>query len=180
MRLSTQRIAYISLAVAIIAALSQISFNIGPVPLTLQTLAVGLTATLLHPTDALLAALIYLLLGGLGLPVFAGGSGGFEALFGPTAGFLWSFPLFALVTSCLTQKKLSIRRIALANLIGSLLVFLLGALYFSFYTKSDIAASLQITVLPFIPGDLIKVAIVSVSAPAIMTSLKQMSYFKSE
>lgn len=61
---------------AIIAALAQIVIPIGAVPITLQTFAVGLVAAILKPREATLAATLYLILGAIGLPVFAGGGGG--------------------------------------------------------------------------------------------------------
>ena len=57
---------------AIIAALAQIVIPIGAVPITLQTFAVGLVAAILKPREATLAATLYLILGAIGLPVFAG------------------------------------------------------------------------------------------------------------
>ena len=60
---------------AIIAALAQIVIPIGAVPITLQTFAVGLVAAILKPREATLAATLYLILGAIGLPVFAGGGG---------------------------------------------------------------------------------------------------------
>lgn len=80
---STKPLVYIAIGTAIIAALSQISLSIGPVPFTLQTL------------------------GAIGLPVFAGFSGGFAALVGPTAGFLWGFLIYAVFTSSLTKSFLT-------------------------------------------------------------------------
>ena len=78
----------IALGAALIAALSPFQIPFGPIPITLQTLAIGLVASLFRPKEATLAVIIYLLLGAIGLPVFAGGSGGFQAFYGPTAGFL--------------------------------------------------------------------------------------------
>ena len=68
-----------AIGAAFLAVLSQLTISIGPVPITLQTFAVGLIATIFKPREAVLSAFIYLLLGAIGLPVFAGGSGGFQA-----------------------------------------------------------------------------------------------------
>ena len=84
---------------AIIAALAQIVIPIGAVPITLQTFAVGLVAAILKPREATLAATLYLILGAIGLPVFAGGGGGLQSFFGPSAGYLLAYPFFAFVTS---------------------------------------------------------------------------------
>ena len=90
---------------AIIAALAQIIIPIGAVPITLQTFAVGLVAAVFKPREATLSAILYLILGAIGLPVFAGGGGGLQAFFGPSAGYLLAYPFFALVTSALAHAK---------------------------------------------------------------------------
>ena len=82
----------IALGAALIAALSPFTIPLGPIPITLQTLAIGLIASIYRPKEATLSVLIYLLLGAIGLPVFAGGHGGISSFYGPTAGFLFFFP----------------------------------------------------------------------------------------
>ena len=96
---------------AIIAALAQIVIPIGAVPITLQTFAVGLVAAILKPREATLAATLYLILGAIGLPVFAGGGGGLQAFFSPSAGYLLAYPFFAFVTSKLTHAETPIWKI---------------------------------------------------------------------
>ena len=85
----------IALGAALIAALSPFTIPLGPIPITLQTLAIGLIASIYRPKEATLSVVIYLLLGAIGLPVFAGGHGGIASFYGPTAGFLLFFPLRA-------------------------------------------------------------------------------------
>ena len=75
----------------IIAVLSQFTIPLGIVPLTGQTFAIGLTATVLGKRTGTYAILIYFLLGLIGLPVYAGMSSGFGVLFGPTGGYLIGF-----------------------------------------------------------------------------------------
>ena len=65
----------IALGAALIAALSPFTIPLGPIPITLQTLAIGLIASIYRPKEATLSVVIYLLLGAIGLPVFAGGHG---------------------------------------------------------------------------------------------------------
>ena len=71
-----------AIGAALIAVLAQISLPIGPVPFTLQNFAIGLIATVFRPREAVLSVGLYLLLGAIGLPVFAGGGAGFHALIG--------------------------------------------------------------------------------------------------
>ena len=76
-----------------------------PVPITLQTLMVLLSGAMLGAYYGALSMIIYLLLGAIGLPVFAGGSSGVGALLGPTGGYLFSYPVAAFVIGFMLQKK---------------------------------------------------------------------------
>lgn len=76
-----------------------------PVPITLQTLMVLLSGAMLGAYYGALAMIIYLILGAIGLPVFAGGSSGVAALLGPTGGYLFSYPVAAFVIGYILQKK---------------------------------------------------------------------------
>ncbi|MDO5093728.1 MAG: biotin transporter BioY [Propionibacteriaceae bacterium] len=91
-------IAYIAVFAALIAALALVpAFNIGPIPVTLQTLGVSLAGLCLGPVRGFLAVLLYLVVGAAGLPVFAKGGAGLGSFVGPSGGYLLSFPLAALV-----------------------------------------------------------------------------------
>ena len=76
-----------------------------PVPITLQTLAVLLSGAMLGAYYGALSMIIYLALGALGLPVFAGGSSGIGALLGPTGGYLFSYPIASFVIGKMLEKK---------------------------------------------------------------------------
>ena len=91
-----------------ISVLSQFTIPFGPIPLTLQTLMIGIIGTIYKPSHAFVTVCLYLLLGFLGFPVFAGGAGGASHFLGPTAGFLLFFPFRAWITSLFTNAKSSI------------------------------------------------------------------------
>lgn len=76
-----------------------------PVPITLQTLVVLMSGAMLGPYYGALSMIIYLVLGAIGLPVFAGGSSGIGALLGPTGGYLFSYPIAAFVIGKMLEKK---------------------------------------------------------------------------
>lgn len=76
-----------------------------PVPITLQTLMVLLSGAMLGPYYGALSMIVYLILGAIGLPVFAGGSSGVGALLGPSGGYLFSYPVAAFVIGYMLQKK---------------------------------------------------------------------------
>ncbi len=76
-----------------------------PVPITLQTLMVLLSGAMLGAYYGALAMLLYLIVGAIGLPVFAGGSSGVGALLGPTGGYLFSYPIAAFAIGKMLEKK---------------------------------------------------------------------------
>lgn len=167
-----------ALGAAIIAALAQLSIPIGTVPITLQTLAIGLVATLFKPREATLSALLYLLLGVIGLPVFAGGGGGFQLFLSPSAGYLLAYPLFAFVTSYLTSKKTqSIWSLFLAFILGDSLVFVFGVISLHVLGQFSWVNAISIGVLPFIIPDLLKGLIVSLVTNPIRRALGNHPYF---
>ncbi|KAF1297875.1 BioY family transporter [Enterococcus sp. JM4C] len=115
---------------AIIAVLSQFTIPLGLIPLTGQTLAVGLTATLLGKRTGTYAILIYLLLGLVGLPVFAGMTSGFGVLFGTTGGYLIGFIFNGLVTGAILEKTAFTYSWAIiANTIGAMVTLFFGTVW---------------------------------------------------
>lgn len=177
-RTSTISLVSIAIGTALIAALSQLSLSIGPVPFTLQTLAIGLVASLYKPKDAIASVALYLILGGIGLPVFAGFSGGLATLTGPTSGFLWGFLLYAALTSKTTQAGSRPIRVFLACLFGSTACSLLGFLAFTAITGASVSAAFGWTVLPFILPDLAKIALVTLCHHFLQPITKKEAYFQ--
>ncbi len=163
---------------ALIAVLSQIVIPIGAVPFSLQTLGVGLCATLFKPREAVLSIGLYILLGAIGLPVFAGGSAGFSILFGPTAGFIWGFLLYAALASSLIQPKSPIWKIFVVNVLGDGLVLFCGILSLHFLANLGWQASLFAGVIPFILPDFGKVLLITFISKPILSSSKTTTYFK--
>ena len=163
----------IALGAALIAALSPFTIPFGPIPITLQTLAIGLIASIYRPKEATLSVLIYLLLGAIGLPVFAGGHG-------PTAGFLFFFPLRALVTSIFAGQKGQPIRIFLANALGEVVLFIGGALGFMLIAHKSLDFAVKFVVLPFVVPDLIKMTLTTIFAVILYRNLKHLPYFKKE
>ena len=166
-----------AIGAALIAVLAQISLPIGPVPFTLQNFAIGLIATVFRPREAVLSVGLYLLLGAIGLPVFAGGGAGFQALVGPTAGYLWFYLVYSGLTSSLTNSKSGVVKIFLANLLGDALVFVGGILSLHFLGKMGWSAAVAVGLTPFIIPDLLKGLIVALVTKPVLKALKNHSYF---
>lgn len=133
------------------------------VPITLQTLVIGLTGLTLGPLRGFLAALLYVVLGLIGLPIFAGFSGGLGVLAGPTAGYLIAFPIFALLAGVVAGwavKRLTGGKLWAVLFGGGLLAsFLsihpLGILGISVNAGIPLSAAF-LADLPFWPGDVVK------------------------
>lgn len=166
-----------AIGAALIAVLAQISVPIGPVPFTLQNFAIGLIATVFRPREAVLSVGLYLLLGAIGLPVFAGGGAGFHVLVGPSAGYLWFDLLYAGITSYLIHKNSSYVRIFIANLLGDSLVFVGGILSLHFLAGMPFDKALAVGVIPFIIPDLAKIIAISfVGKPLLKRLSKESNY----
>ena len=100
----THKLVQIVLAFALLIAASKISIPIGPVPLTMQTCAVGLVGALLGARLGSMTVCIYLVGGFIGLPIFATPLAGPAAFVGPTAGYLVAFPIGAWIAGCCADR----------------------------------------------------------------------------
>lgn len=149
--MTTKQLTNMSLALVFLIICAQISIPLPfGIPFTLQLLAIIVISLVFTPKQSFSILLIYLFMGLLGLPVFANFSSGFAPFFGPTGGFLWSFPFMAYLIS--TYKKNSI----LACLLGITITYLCGSLQFMNVLDVSFSTALQLSVLPFVVFDLCK------------------------
>jgi len=153
---SVAQIAIASLAIAA-GARVEIMLPFTPVPITGQTLVVAMTGMALGPRRGTLAVGAYLLEGALGLPVFSGGGSGPAHFVGPTGGYLMGFLASAASAGWLAERgwDRTPTKAASAMLLSSIWVFLLGAGFLAFHVGGS-SRAVQLGVLPFLPGDLIK------------------------
>ena len=152
-----------------IAAAAQFSIQVGPIPITGQSFAVLLTGALLGSRLGAAAVIAYLIEGAIGLPFFApGGAPGIARFFGPTGGYLIAFPAAAFITGAFAEfgwdKKYPTAVAAIA--IGSLIIFAGGWAWYSIVTNTPAVAAFQIAVLPYLPGDVIKIALAAAVLPS--------------
>lgn len=160
----TQDIAYIGVFTAMIAVCSWISIPMA-VPFTLQTMGVFTTVGILGGKRGTLAVLSYILLGAMGVPVFAGFSGGLGVIFGTTGGYILGF-LFSALLMWGIEKLFGSSKIMLAiSMIAGLLVcYAVGTVWFMVvYAQNSGPVGLGIVlgwcVIPFMIPDLIKIAV---------------------
>ena len=150
---------YASLMAALTAAGAYLAIPIGPVPIVLQNLFVFLSGLLLGPRWGAASVGIYLLAGALGLPVFAGGTGGIGHFAGPTGGYLLGYLPAVYVIGLISggSKKGAVLDI-IAMVCGGLMVYAIGLTWLKILTKMTIAKTLAVGMFPFVPGDGIKIA----------------------
>lgn len=171
----TTYMALCGLFAALMAICSFISIPLGftPVPVNLGTLGVFLAGGLLGKKYGTISIAVYVLLGAVGVPVFAGFRGGLSVLAGPTGGYIIGYIVAAFIVGLLTELLLTekneaepaassrIREIlacAAAMAVGLLACYFLGTLWFIISTHTGLWASLALCVIPFLPGDALKIA----------------------
>ena len=129
-----------------------------PVPMTLQPLFVILAGAVLGPRLGAAAMATYLAVGMGGAPVFAQGHAGIGVLLGPTGGYLISYPAAAYVSGLLAGKaSSSALRLFGALSAGMLIIYVGGTAQLALLTQLDLRAVMDLSVLPFLGGDLTKV-----------------------
>lgn len=151
-----------ALFAAVTAVLSQIVIPIGPVPISLSTIAVLLAGGLLGARDGTISQLIYLLLGAVGVPVFSGFSGGLGKLTGPTGGYIIGYIFTALIVGLLVPLcRNKMRYIIPVYVLGTLVCYTFGTVWYIVITHTGIGAALMTCVVPFLPGDAVKIVLAS-------------------
>ncbi|UCD90955.1 MAG: biotin transporter BioY [Desulfobacterales bacterium] len=164
---------YASLLAALIAAGAYLSVPIGPVPIVLQNLFVFLAGLLLGPRWGVASVGVYLLAGALGLPVFAGGVGGIGRFAGPTGGYLVGFIPAVYVIGWIAEKwETRIVYDVAAMVLGSVVIYVFGIAWLQALTGMTLAKTLMVGMVPFIPGDILKIAAAVPIARAIRPVIK--------
>jgi biotin transport system substrate-specific component len=166
---------YAALLAALTCVLSfvTIPLPISSVPITGQTLAVMLAGCVLTTRQAAFSMITFLLLGIIGLPVFAGGASGMPEIAGPRGGYLIGFLIGAIVISLLKGKNNNIVRLGIANVTGGIVaIYIFGVLRLSLYKGLGLHAAIVGGALPFIPGDILKVLIATFVGVAVNRQLK--------
>lgn len=159
--MKTKDMTMIALMTALICVMGPLSISIGPIPLTLSNFAVYLAAAVLGAKFGPLAVALYLLIGAIGVPVFSGFTGGVQKLIGVTGGYLvgyvpgaWIGGLAVKPGQTAPEKKWLL---PLCLVLGTLVIYILGTAWFMLQSGNGLASALGLCVLPFLPGDAIKI-----------------------
>jgi biotin transport system substrate-specific component len=143
-----------------------IPLPISPAPITLQVLFVFLAGLLLGPVWGPVSLLLYLAAGAIGVPVFAGMTGGIGVLTAESAGYLWSYPLAALVIGLFVHRGTDLRDPAAAStpvivvslVTATVLIYAMGVGYMAWLLELELWEAIVAGAVPFIPGELLKIA----------------------
>ena len=167
--LTLRDICFISIFTAIIAVCAQLSIPMpAGVPFTLQTFAIPLAGIILGGKRGALSVIIYILLGIIGVPVFTGFRGGFSVLFGPTGGYIISFPVMALCAGissdlCYKYKSWGKNIILASGLVsGSAINYIFGMLVGKAVVSCSWEQAFAIFVMPYIPTAVLKMILAGI------------------
>jgi len=163
-----------SLMAALTAVGAYIYIPIGPVPVVLTNLFVFLAGLLLGSRWGLASVGIYLMLGAMGIPVFAGGKGGLVHFLGPTGGYLVGFAVAAWMMGFISERlRGSIVHDVLSVSVGALAIYGVGIPWLKWITGMSWSKSVWVGMGPFIVGDVLKASGAVVLARAIRPVLKR-------
>ena len=194
MKKSVLYTSFIALFAAIICVGCLMRIPLGPVPIVLQNALCILTGALLGGFLGAAPTALFLLAGLIGLPVYAGGSSGIAVWIGPTGGFLPGYLIGALLTGLISgrpsveEKKLSWKvtlRITLAIFAGMVILYVPGVIHFARWAagngkipaeKSAFAYTMGACVIPYLPGDLLKIIVAVPVALKVRPVLAQYLY----
>ncbi|MBU3157815.1 biotin transporter BioY [Clostridium estertheticum] len=171
-KINIHHLTLIGIMAAVICILGPLSLPIGIVPISLTNLAIYFSVYVLGQKKGTLSYIVYLLIGLVGLPVFSGFSGGFTKLFGPTGGYLIGFIFMAFISGIFIDKfSNKIYMCFLGMILGTIVTYIFGTAWLAYQLNMTFNASLAVGVLPFIPGDIVKMVIALLIGPQIKKRL---------
>lgn len=163
-----------ALFAALAAICSQIQIPTPIAPVNLALFAVYLAGALLGRRRGVTALLVYLLLAALGAPVMAGFTGGLGVLLGKTGGYALGYLPAAWCTGLAAERyEGRLLPLAAGMAVGCLLCYLLGTLWYMFLSGLGFAACLSWCVVPFLPGDVIKILLAAMMAGRLRPALQK-------
>ena len=177
MKNSAFKISLTALSACIICICAWVSIPIAGVPMTLQTFGVAFCGYLLGARGGTVAAALYLALGAVGLPVFAGFGGSLAFLFGPTGGFLVGFLPLALLVGIASRKKIFAVEVAF-SLLGLLLCHLFGIFWFAYVSAVSPWQAFLFTSLPYLVKDALSLVLARFLFHKIKKRYAGFTYFR--
>lgn len=171
--MAVKKITSIGLMTAFLCIISPWAIHIGPVPITLATFGIYLVSAVSGAGCAAMSVFIYLMLGAVGVPVFSGFSGGIQRLAGVTGGYLLGYlPCTLMISLIISKTKKHFAWYFVAMVIGTVILYSIGTVWYIWQTGNSFVSVLALCVLPFMPGDVIKLAAASVLGYELNKRLK--------
>lgn len=165
--MKTKDLTLIGIFVALLSVIAPISIPLsGGIPISLATLMVMLIGVLLQDYKAVLVVLIYILLAIIGVPVLSGYDFGIQKVFGVTGGYILGYLPLAFISGLFSKysdKYTGLKRylyLLLGLLLGNIILYVIGTIWFINFTDTTLYASLMACVIPFLPGDILKIVVV--------------------
>lgn len=172
--MNTVEITKIGLVAAVLCIIAPLSIPIGPVPISFTNFIIYVAIFAIGSRRGLVSYLVYLLIGLVGLPVFSGFSGGPGKLFGPTGGYLFGFIFIFLISGYFIEKNYKDKKnTILAMIIGTVVCYFFGTIWLNIQTGMGLSQAFMAGVIPFIPGDLLKIAVAAFAGEKIREALIQ-------
>lgn len=170
---AVRQLCFIALMSAVMCLLGPLSIPIGPVPISVMTLIIYLTIYVLGMKMGTISCIVYLMLGFVGVPVFAGYTGGAAKLLGPTGGYLAGY-IFLTLVSGFIMERFSYKRIwcIAAMILGTAVLYLFGTVWFMILTGQGIGYAVSACVAPFVIGDLAKIILAELVGQEVRKRLK--------
>lgn len=173
--MKTKNLVLCAVCAAITCVLAPLSIPIsGMIPITLATFAVMLSGILLGGRLGALSQIIYLIIGAVGVPVCAGFTPALPKLLGPTGGYLIGYIPLAFVCGAIYsmwgKNSRGVKKYAfmlLGMIAGTVVLYAFGTAWFCILNHVDVISALTLCVVPFLIGDMIKIAVVMILVPQL-------------
>lgn len=163
-----------ALFAALMGICSQLQIPLPFVPINLALFAAHLAGALLGHKWGSASILVYVALGLIGVPFFAGFQSGFGTLFGKTGGYILGYILDAFLVGLLVKwSEHSYGKRCISMAIGTLACYAFGTVWFMLVTGMGLALSLSYCVLPFLPGDFVKILLAALLSRSLYRPLSQ-------
>ena len=167
MKNKVQNLTLTALMSAVLCIIGPFVIPIGIVPMSLTNMVIYLAVLLLDKKRATISVAIYLLIGFVGLPVFAGYTGGAGKLLGPTGGYLIGYLALSWMAGIVLEKSEKLEVLAL--ILGTISLYLIGTAWLVMQSKLTFVSALTVGVLPFVIPDIVKIMV----AVALGKSIKK-------
>ncbi len=179
-KLSTRDLVFAGMFAALMAAISQVSLPMpSGVPITIQVFGVALSGAVLGWKKGCLSVIVYILLGAVGLPVFAGFHGGIQSLVGMSGGYIWAWPVFVLLAGIHLNTPNRLVNIAIEimlALVGLMIDEFFGAVQWAYLSgEKTLGAIMAYSLVVFIPKDAVITVLAVIIGRQVRRALAKVS-----